>query len=39
MSTFAASNKDNYMNQIFLHILLCGIIILLGQLGGSECRA
>lgn len=27
------------MNQMFIHILLCGIIILLGQLGGSECRA
>ena len=27
------------MNQTFIHILLCGIIILLGELGGSECRA
>ena len=24
------------MNNLFLHILLCGLIILLGMLGGSE---
>ncbi len=27
------------MNTMFLHILLCGIIILLGTLVGSESRA
>jgi hypothetical protein len=27
------------MNQSFIHILLCGIIILLAKVGGSECRA
>jgi len=27
------------MNQMFIHILLCGIIILLAKSAGSECRA
>ncbi len=31
--------KDKNMNQSFIHILLCGIIILLASVGGSECRA
>jgi len=25
------------MNQMFVHILLCGIIILLSKVSGSEC--
>jgi len=27
------------MNQMFIHILLCGIIILLSRVSGSECYA
>ena len=33
------NNKRQYMNQMFIHILLCGIIILLAKSAGSECRA
>lgn len=31
--------EDKNMNQSFIHILLCGIIILLASVGGSEYRA
>ena len=31
------SNKERKMNQIFIHILLCGIIVLLTIVRGSEC--
>ncbi len=31
--------KETKMNQSFIHILLCGIIILLAKVSGSGCCA